>query len=116
MCSFSLYFSAAAHPGYGVIDIEAVRDYFFFGNDVDMELLLSGWGPKPSVKELAAVMAVGITQKSFPSSLQLKEVVGKLIAQVEVKSTFPSSLNDSIIYVLEDLTARAAIVKEMNLL
>ena len=93
-------------PGYaGVIDIEAGEDYFF-GNDVDMDAL-SGWGPN-SVKELAA--QVGI-QKSFPFP-QLKEVVGKAIAQGRKVHFLPPYRFDNMM-LLEDLTGiRAAIVKK----
>ena len=102
-----LYFFGHSHPGYaGVIDIEAGEDYFF-GNDVDMDDII--WmGPQPSVKELAA--QVGI-QKSFPFS-QLKEVVGKAIAQGRKVHFLPPYRFDNMM-LLEDLTGiRAAIVKK----
>ena len=71
-----LYFFGHSHPGYaGVMDVEAGEDYFF-GNDVDMDDII--WmGPQPSVKDLAAQVGV---QQSFPFA-QLKEIVGKAIAQ-----------------------------------
>jgi len=102
-----LYFFGHSHPGYaGVIDIEAGEDYFF-GNDVDMDDII--WmGPQPSVKELAA--QVGI-QKSFPFP-QLKEVVGKAIAQGRKVHFLPPYRFDNMM-LLEDLTGiRAAIVKK----
>ena len=102
-----LYFFGHSHPGYaGVIDIEAGEDYFF-GNDVDMDDII--WmGPQPSVKELAA--QVGI-QKSFPFP-QLKEVVGKAIAQGRKVHFLPPYRFDNMM-LLEDLTGiRAAIEKK----
>ena len=57
------------------MDIEAGED-IFFGNDVDIDDII--WmGPQPSIKDLAAQVGV---QKTLPLD-QLKEVVGKAIAQ-----------------------------------
>ena len=102
-----LYFFGHSHPGYaGVMDVEAGEDYFF-GNDVDMDDII--WmGPQPSVKDLAAQVGV---QQSFPFA-QLKEIVGKAIAQGRKVHFLPPYRYDNMM-LLEELTGiRASIVKK----
>ena len=102
-----LYFFGHSHPGYaGVMDVEAGEDYFF-GNDVDMDDIIC-MGPQPSVKDLAAQVGV---QQSFPFA-QLKEIVGKAIAQGRKVHFLPPYRYDNMM-LLEELTGiRASIVKK----
>ena len=102
-----LYFFGHSHPGYaGIMDVEAGEDYFF-GNDVDMDDII--WmGPQPSVKDLAAQVGV---QQSYPFA-QLKEMVGKAVAQGRKIHFLPPYRYDNMM-LLEELTGiRASIVKK----
>ncbi|MBQ8520281.1 MAG: aminopeptidase P family protein [Bacteroides sp.] len=102
-----LYFFGHSHPGYaGIMDIEAGED-IFFGDDVDIDDII--WmGPQPSVKDLAAQVGV---QKSLPFG-QLKEVVGKAIAQGR-KVHFLPPYRYANMMLLEELTGiKASAVKK----
>ena len=102
-----LYFFGQSHPGYaGILDIEAGED-IFFGNDVDIDDII--WmGPQPSIKELAAQVGV---EKSMPFC-QLKEVVGKAIAQGRKVHFLPPYRYDNMM-LLEELTGiRASMTKK----
>ncbi|MBQ8243355.1 MAG: aminopeptidase P family protein [Bacteroidaceae bacterium] len=102
-----LYFFGQSHPGYaGIIDIESGED-IFFGTDVDIDDII--WmGPQPSFKELAAQVGV---QKSQPFC-QLKEVVGKAIAQGRKVHFLPPYRYANMI-LLEELTGiKATAVKK----
>ena len=102
-----LYFFGQSHPGYaGILDIEAGED-IFFGNDVDIDDII--WmGPQPSIKELAAQVGV---EKSMPFC-QLKEVVGKAIAQGRKVHFLPPYRYDNMM-LLEKLTGiRASMTKK----
>ena len=102
-----LYFFGLNQPGFaGVIDIDS-GDEYIFGNDVDMDDII--WmGPQPSVKDLAAQVGV---QQSFPFA-QLKEIVGKAIAQGRKVHFLPPYRYDNMM-LLEELTGiRASIVKK----
>lgn len=102
-----LYFFGQSHPGYaGIMDIESGED-IFFGTDVDIDDII--WmGPQPSIKELAAQVGV---QKSQPFC-QLKEVVGKAIAQGR-KVHFLPPYRYANMMLLEDLMGiKASAVKK----
>ena len=101
-----LYFFGQSHPGYaGVLDIEAGED-IFFGNDVDIDDII--WmGPQPSIKELAAQVGV---QKTMPLA-QLKEVVGKAIAQGRKVHFLPPYRYDNMMWLEELVGIKASMVK-----
>ena len=102
-----LYFFGQSHPGYaGVLDIESGED-IFFGNDVDIDDII--WmGPQPSIKDLAAQVGV---QNTLPLA-QLKDVVGKAIAQGRKVHFLPPYRYDNMMW-LEELTGiKASMVKK----
>ena len=102
-----LYFFGLNMPGFaGLMDADS-GDVCLYGNDVDMDDII--WmGPQPSVKDLAAQVGV---QQSFPFA-QLKEIVGKAIAQGRKVHFLPPYRYDNMM-LLEELTGiRASIVKK----
>ena len=102
-----LYFFGLNMPGFaGLMDADS-GEVCLYGNDVDMDDII--WmGPQPSVKDLAAQVGV---QQSFPFA-QLKEIVGKAIAQGRKVHFLPPYRYDNMM-LLEELTGiRASIVKK----
>ena len=93
-----VYYFGQSHPGYaGVIDIDNNED-IFFGNDVEIDDII--WmGPQPSIKELAAEVGV---EKSYQLT-QLKEYIGKAIAEKRKIHFLPPYRHDIMMY-LEELT------------
>jgi Xaa-Pro aminopeptidase len=105
--SFLYFFGHEQHAGLaGVMDVEAGED-MLFGNDVDMDDII--WmGPQPSIKDLAA--QVGIS-KSFPLN-ELKNVIGRAIAQGRRIHFVPQYRADNLLF-LEELTGiRAAVANQ----
>lgn len=102
-----LYFFGQSHPGYaGIMDIESGED-IFFGTDVDIDDII--WmGPQPSIKELAAQVGV---QKSQPFC-QLKEVVGKAIAQGRKVHFLPPYRYANMMLLEELMGIKASAVKK----
>ena len=88
------------------MDIESGED-IFFGTDVDFDDII--WmGPHPSIKELAAQVGV---QKSQPFC-QLKEVVGKAIAQGRKVHFLPPYRYANMMLLEELMGIKASAVKK----
>jgi Xaa-Pro aminopeptidase len=88
------------------MDIESGED-IFFGTDVDIDDII--WmGPQPSIKELAAQVGV---QKSQPFC-QLKEVVGKAIAQGRKVHFLPPYRYANMMLLEELMGIKASAVKK----